>query len=100
MGNPCCRAAPEDEIDWDKRDHIGVHAQKQQGLNFVGLHVPVGRLMADPDLFDLGRLAEVYGNGEIRLTVEQNVIIPNVLIPAWMPAQRTSAGQLFLSSQP
>lgn len=76
-GQPLLSAAPEDEMDWDKRDHIGVHPQKQVGLNYVGLHVPVGRLMAD-DLFELARLAEVYGNGEIRLTVEQNVIIPNV----------------------
>jgi ferredoxin-nitrite reductase len=43
----------------------------------VGLHVPTGRLWAD-DLFDIARLAEVYGDGEIRLTVEQNVIIPNI----------------------
>jgi ferredoxin-nitrite reductase len=43
----------------------------------VGLHVPVGRLYA-PDMFDLARIAEVYGSGEIRLTVEQNVIIANV----------------------
>jgi ferredoxin-nitrite reductase len=76
-GKPLLPAAPEDEIDWDKRDHIGVHPQKQSGLYYVGLHVPVGRLTAD-DLFDLARLAEVYGNGEIRLTVEQNVILPNV----------------------
>jgi ferredoxin-nitrite reductase len=76
-GQPLLSAALEDEIDWDKRDHIGVYPQKQPGLNYVGLHVPVGRLMAD-DLFELARLAEVYGNGELRLTVEQNVIIPNV----------------------
>ncbi|MGB3309801.1 MAG: ferredoxin--nitrite reductase [Nodosilinea sp.] len=76
-GQPLLSAAAKDEMDWDKRDHIGVHAQKQVGLNYVGLHVPVGRLQA-ADLFDLARLAEVYGNGELRLTVEQNVIIPNV----------------------
>lgn len=70
-------AAPKDEIDWEKRDHIGVYRQKQPGLNFVGLHVPVGRLFAD-DLFELARLAEVYGGAEIRLTVEQNVIIPHI----------------------
>jgi ferredoxin-nitrite reductase len=29
-------------------------------------------------MFDLARLADVYGNGEIRLTVEQNLIIPNI----------------------
>ncbi|PSN18049.1 ferredoxin--nitrite reductase [filamentous cyanobacterium CCP5] len=76
-GQPLLSAAPKDEMDWDKRDHIGVYPQKQVGLNYVGLHVPVGRLTAS-DLFDLARLAEVYGSGELRLTVEQNVIIPNV----------------------
>jgi ferredoxin-nitrite reductase len=70
-------AAPKDEIIWEKRDHIGTYAQKQPGLNYVGLHVPVGRLFAE-DMFELARLAEVYGSGEIRLTVEQNAILPNV----------------------
>lgn len=70
-------AAPEDVIDWDKRDHIGIHPQKQAGKSFAGLNVPVGRLSAD-DLFDFARLAEVYGGSEIRLTVEQNVIIPHI----------------------
>jgi ferredoxin-nitrite reductase len=77
LGRPMSPAAPKDEIDWDKRDHIGIYQQKQPGLNYVGLHVPVGRLLAG-DMFDLARLAEVYGSGEIRLTVEQNVIIPNI----------------------
>jgi ferredoxin-nitrite reductase len=70
-------AAPKDEIDWEKRDHIGIYPQKQPGLNYVGLNIPVGRLTAD-DMFELGRLAEVYGSGEIRFTVEQNAIIPNI----------------------
>jgi ferredoxin-nitrite reductase len=70
-------AAPKDEIEWEKRDHIGIYAQKQSGLNYVGLHVPVGRLQAE-EMFELARLAEVYGSGEIRLTVEQNLIFPNV----------------------
>jgi ferredoxin-nitrite reductase len=70
-------AAPKDELDWEKRDHLGVHAQKQAGLNYVGLHVPVGRLWAQ-DFFELARLAEVYGSSEVRLTVEQNVILVNV----------------------
>jgi ferredoxin-nitrite reductase len=70
-------AALKDEIMWEKRDHVGVYAQKQPSLNYVGLHVPVGRLYAE-DMFELSRVAEVYGSSEIRLTVEQNVIIPNV----------------------
>jgi len=77
FGEALATAAPEDIIDWDKRDHIGVHPQKQAGKNYVGLNVPVGRLSAD-DLFDLARLAEVYGESEVRLTVEQNVIIPHI----------------------
>ncbi len=74
---PLLTAAPKDELDWDKRDHLGVHPQKQAGLNYVGLHVPVGRLYAE-DFFELGRLADAYGSGEVRLTVEQNLILINV----------------------
>lgn len=77
FGQTLSSAAAKDEMDWDKRDHIGVYAQKQAGLNYVGLHVPIGRLYA-ADMFELARLAEVYGTGEIRLTVEQNLIIPNI----------------------
>ncbi|WP_414564006.1 MULTISPECIES: ferredoxin--nitrite reductase [unclassified Anabaena] len=77
LGKSLLPAATKDEIDWEKRDHIGVYKQKQSGLNYVGLHIPVGRLYAQ-DMFEIASLAEVYGNGEIRLTVEQNVIIPNI----------------------
>lgn len=76
-GKSFLSAAPKDEIDWEKRDHIGVYKQKQSGLYYVGLHIPVGRLYAD-DMLQIARLAEVYGSGEIRMTVEQNVIIPNI----------------------
>ncbi len=77
LGYPLGTAAEKDAIDWEKRDHLGVFPQKQEGLSYIGLCVPVGRLFAD-DMFDLARIAEVYGSGELRLTVEQNVIIPNI----------------------
>lgn len=77
LGRKLRSEAEKDEFDWEKRDHIGVYPQKQPGLNYLGLHIPIGRLYAQ-DMFDLARIAEVYGNGEIRLTVEQNIIIPNV----------------------
>ncbi|MBW4640700.1 MAG: ferredoxin--nitrite reductase [Gloeocapsa sp. UFS-A4-WI-NPMV-4B04] len=77
LGKTLQSAAEKDEIDWEKRDHIGVYRQKQQGLNYIGLNIPVGRLYAQ-DMFELARMAEVYGSGEIRLTLEQNVIIPNI----------------------
>ena len=74
---PLQPAAEKDEFLWNKKDHIGVYRQKQPGLNFAGLHIPVGRLYAQ-EMFDLARMAEVYGTGEIRFTVEQNLIIPNI----------------------
>ncbi len=77
LGRTLATAALKDEIDWDKRDHIGVYPQPEPGMNYVGLNIPVGRLYA-ADMFDLARMAAVYGRGEIRLTVEQNVIIPHV----------------------
>ncbi|KAI3893826.1 hypothetical protein MKW92_023870 [Papaver armeniacum] len=73
------RSSEEDlvQAQWERRDYFGVHPQKQEGLSFVGLHVPVGRLQAD-DMFELARLADEYGSSELRLTVEQNIIIPNI----------------------
>ncbi len=77
FGRELPAAASKDEIDWEKRDHVGIYRQKQPGLNYAGLHVPIGRLYA-PDMFDVARMADVYGSGEIRLTVEQNIILPNI----------------------
>lgn len=58
-------------------DHIGVHAQRQEGLFYVGLNVTVGR-MAGHNLVEAGRLAEEYGDGEIRLATDQNFILTGV----------------------
>lgn len=77
FGKSLLPAAAKDEIDWDKRNHLGIHKQKQAGFNYAGLNIPVGRLSAH-DMLEIARLAEVYGSGEIRFTVEQNIIIPNI----------------------
>ncbi len=58
-------------------DHVGVFRQKQAGLNYVGLAVPVGRMTSE-QMLRIAELAENFGNGQIRLTVGQNLIIPNV----------------------
>ncbi|MCD7446095.1 Ferredoxin--nitrite reductase, chloroplastic [Datura stramonium] len=73
------RASPEDLVQkqWERRDYLGVHPQKQEGYSFIGLHIPVGRVQAD-DMDELARLSDEYGSGELRLTVEQNIIIPNI----------------------
>jgi len=57
--------------------HVGVHPQKQSGLNWIGVAVPVGQL-APKQMLRLADLAEHYGSGEVRLTVWQNLIIPNI----------------------
>lgn len=73
------RASQEELVQkqWERRDYLGVHPQKQEGLSYVGIHIPVGRVQAD-EMDELARLADEYGTGELRLTVEQNIIIPNV----------------------
>lgn len=58
-------------------DHLGVNTQKQQGFNYIGLAVPVGRMSA-AELRGIARIANAHGNGEVRLTTGQNVIIPNI----------------------
>lgn len=58
-------------------DHLGVIRQKQAGFTSVGLCIPTGRVNPE-QLDELARLAEIYGDGEIRLTTGQNALIPNV----------------------
>lgn len=67
-----------DEVKgWNAGYFTGVHQQKQSGLNYVGLLLPVGRLQAE-DFFEIARLADTYGDGSIRTCNSQNVIIANV----------------------
>jgi ferredoxin-nitrite reductase len=57
--------------------HLGVYPQKQAGLSYVGAALPVGQI-TPKQLLRIAELADLYGSGEIRLTVWQNFIIPNV----------------------
>ena len=57
--------------------HIGDYPQKQKGLNYVGVSVPVGQL-TPKQLLRLAELSDLHGEGEVRLTVWQNLIIPHV----------------------
>ena len=59
------------------RDHIGVTPQKQAGLSAVGASVLRGRLSGD-QLHALADLADKYGNGQLRATIMQNILIVNV----------------------
>ncbi|MEB3351959.1 MAG: ferredoxin--nitrite reductase [Cyanobacteriota bacterium] len=59
------------------RDVCGVHRQKQPGLVWVGLNVPMGRLDA-AGMAALAALARTYGSGDLRLSESQNVVISDV----------------------
>ena len=58
-------------------DHLGVAWQNRPEYRSVGLCVPEGRIGPD-QLEELSRLADEYGDGQVRLTTGQNAILPNV----------------------
>lgn len=70
-------AVPETIPAETHREHLGVHPQKQTGLDFVGAMVAGGELTGD-QLLAVAELAEQSGSGQIRLTPGQNLIVPNV----------------------
>jgi ferredoxin-nitrite reductase len=61
----------------DRWAHIGVHPQKQAGLNWIGVALPVGRMSA-AQMRSIAAVARRYGDGDIRLTVWQNFLISGV----------------------
>jgi ferredoxin-nitrite reductase len=62
---------------FDRLAHIGVHSQKQDRLRWIGVALPVGRLTAD-QMDGLAGIARDLGDGDIRLTVWQNLLISGV----------------------
>jgi ferredoxin-nitrite reductase len=62
---------------FDRAAHIGAHAQKQPELNWIGVVLPVGKMTAD-QMRGLAQVARDLGDGDIRLTVWQNLIISGV----------------------
>lgn len=70
IGRPARATAPP-------HTHIGVYPRKQAGLNYIGVAMPVGQLTSR-QMIRLAEIAELYGSAEVRLTVWQNLIIPNV----------------------
>jgi len=62
---------------YDRLAHIGVHPQKQTGLNWIGVALKLGR-MSPEQMRGLAKLAADFGDGDIRLTVWQNLLISGV----------------------
>jgi sulfite reductase (ferredoxin) len=72
--NPVAADVVPDDV---YRDHVGITPQKQSGLSAVGASVLNGRLSGD-QLIQLADLAAKHGSGELRATIMQNILIPNV----------------------
>jgi ferredoxin-nitrite reductase len=63
-------------------DHLGIHEQKRTHQDdpqryYIGLLVPVGRITT-AQMRAVAELAERYGNGDLRLTTQQNLVVPNI----------------------
>ena len=87
LGRKLMRVAPEAlalRPAFDRTAHVGVHPQKQQGLHWIGIVLPVGRLTA-AQMRGLAEIAGALGDGDIRLTVWQNLLISGV------PAEKLAA---------
>jgi sulfite reductase (ferredoxin) len=70
-------AVPETAPEDTYRDHVGIHPQKQPGLFYAGFAVPVGRL-TPAQLRQVADLANTFGDGSVRLTPMQNVMVLNI----------------------
>ena len=80
LGHPLTRVAPdfiEARPPQDRSAHIGVQRQKQAGLNWVGVWTPLGKMEGD-QMRAIADIAKTYGDGDIRLTVWQNLLISGV----------------------
>ncbi len=80
LGRPLTRVA-EDAVGprppVDRQAHIGVHRQRQEGLAWIGVALPVGKMTA-AQMRGLASIARELGDGDIRLTVWQNLLISGV----------------------
>jgi ferredoxin-nitrite reductase len=70
-------SACEPRVPLAKSAHIGIHPQRQEGMSYIGVTVPVGRLDCD-QMRALAEIARECGSGAIRLTVWQNLIISDI----------------------
>lgn len=102
LGKPLSRTSYDpSQMRWAGQElphsHIGDFPQKQRGLNYVGVALPVGQI-APKQMLRIADLADSYGSGEIRLTVWQNLIIPNVP-DAFVPTLKRALEKIGLATK-
>jgi len=69
--------APEIPPDGSYRDHVGIHAQQQKGMYYAGFSVGSGRITPE-QLRRVAALADRFGDGTLRTTVMQNILVLNI----------------------
>ena len=83
LGSKLTRLA-EDVVSAPNRQHrqahIGFHAQKQAGKVWAGVALPVGKLTCE-QMRAVAKIARELGDGDIRLTVWQNLLISGIAEP-------------------
>lgn len=80
LGRELVRVPPEAVAPrpaYDRMAHIGVHPQIQKGLNWIGVAFKLGRMTGE-QMRGLAKLARDFGDGDIRLTVWQNLLLSGV----------------------
>lgn len=55
-------------------DHLGVFRQKQPGLSYIGVTVPIGRITGD-QMLAVADISERYGSGRLANTISQNFVV-------------------------
>ncbi|TMJ37665.1 MAG: NirA family protein [Alphaproteobacteria bacterium] len=76
--------------DFDRTAHVGAHPQKQPDLNWIGVVLPVGKLTGE-QMRGLAAVARNFGDGDIRLTVWQNLLISGI------PTQRVGSAEAAIA---
>jgi ferredoxin-nitrite reductase len=66
--------AVKPRVPFDRLAHIGAHEQKQKGLYWLGIVPAVGKVTA-AQMRGLAKISNELGDGDIRLTVWQNLLI-------------------------
>jgi len=81
------------------RDHVGIHAQKQDGLYYAGFSVTSGRTSPE-QLVQWADLADTFGQGRLRLTAMQNIIVLDIPEASLEAFQRAAAVVAPLAGSP
>lgn len=73
-------------IPFDRLAHIGVHRQKQDRLHWIGVVLPTGKITSEQTR-GIAKISTEYGDGDIRLTVWQNLLLSGVPEEKVAPAE-------------